>query len=219
MAAVRGKLKSLGKVFRKLRGVNEELRQDGDELRERIAHRVRQQGDAERGVVRACAEVKNLDEQLSVSSEVYNTASASHSALSEQLKVGQNRVMETELTWKATVEALATQQREEAKTRTVYESKMAMEEQDLQEAEDTHRQKVSKVRAPAPPPCMLRPSVLHLPRLQTMKVLEASVERADVQEAKVCGWHDNIKCGPSHATSVWGRPRWPKRSTPAGRRW
>ena len=203
VAAARGKLKSLGKTFRELRGANEELRQDGDELQERIAQRRRQRKDAERGVVRACAEMKSLTEQLQVSSGVYNTACASHSSLAEQLKANQNRVMETELTWKATVEALTTQQREECKTRTVYETKMAVEEQDLQEAEDDHRKKVSKVGAPIPlPSSSLHRQSLHVPLLQIMKVLESSVEKAEVQEAKVCVCHSQSKFGPSPTTPL-----------------
>lgn len=190
---MRGKLKSLGKTFRELRGANEELRQIGDELREGIAHRQRQRRDAERGVVRACAEVKSLDEQMQVSSEAYSTASASHSSLSEQLKACQNRVMETELTWKATVEALATQQREECKTRAVYESRMTMEERDMQEAEADHRQKVSKVGVSPPIFLPIAPTSPLPPWLQIMKVLETSVEKAEVQEEKVCSCHDNIK--------------------------
>lgn len=200
---MRGKLKSLGKTFRELRGANEELRQEGDELRERIAQSHRQRKDAERGVVRACAEMKSLTEQLQVSSGVYNTACASHSSLAEQLKADQSRVMETELTWKATVEALATQQREECKTRTVYESKVAVEEQDLQEAEDDHRKKVSKVGTPIPLPISaLRHQSPHIPQLQIMKVLESSVEKAEVQEAKVCGCCSKSKLGPSPTTSL-----------------
>lgn len=163
MAAVRGGLRSLGKAFRELRGANEELRQIGDELREGITRQQRQRRDAERGVVRACAEVKSLDEQMQVSSEAYSTASASHSSLSEQLKACQNQVMETELTWKATVEGLATQQREECKTRAVYESKTAMEERDVQEAETDHRQKVSKVGVSPPISLSIAPTNLLVP--------------------------------------------------------
>ena len=145
VSAVRGELKSLSKTFRDLRSVNEDLRQEGDELRERISLVCRQQRDTERGVVRACAEMKSLDDQVEVSTEVYSTACATHLALAEQLKSEQSRVKDTELTWKATVEALATQQREECKTRTVYENKMAVDKEDLQEAEEDHRSKVAKV--------------------------------------------------------------------------
>nr|QSX72210.1 Krueppel-like factor D [Halisarca dujardinii] len=162
LANVRSEVRSSLKAMHQSRQRNDGWAAQRDLLAQEAAAVEARRREAGREGERCGEERARADQQLQVASQHFRSVQTVHATTCQQLKELKNQVRETELNWTGVLEGLESQRKEEMRTKTVLESKLVVEQTELDKALEGHRRKVAKVRT----------------------VLEEWLEKADIQQTK-----------------------------------
>ena len=145
LANVKSEARACLKALHQSRQSRDSLQHECDKLHQKLRNIEHKTKDAARGVVRCSEEMNRVDQQLEVGTAHYTAVKHQHLSLSERLKTDQEQVRDTELNWKATLEGLEAQRKEEMRTKTVFESKLIVEQTDTEKTIEEKKSKILKV--------------------------------------------------------------------------
>jgi hypothetical protein len=111
---------------------NDLLQHKRDKLTQELHAVEQKKKDAAREEVRYSEETSRVDQQLEVAMGQYTLVKQDHLSLAQSLRAKQEQVRDSDLHWKATLEGIEEQRREEVKIRTVFESKLSFDQDDME---------------------------------------------------------------------------------------
>jgi chromosome segregation ATPase len=124
---------------------NDLLQHKRDKLTQELHAVEQKKKDAAREEVRYSEETSRVDQQLEVAMGQYTLVKQDHLSLAQSLRAKQEQVRDSDLHWKATLEGIEEQRREEVKIRTVFESKLSFDQDDMEKLLKEQMKKKSRV--------------------------------------------------------------------------